>query len=951
MKKNIIFLCLIAVSAMSQLFAQATSACPGWHNPTSFVTGNNQYIYSGSVIENLNSNTGTGGMANHVGVDAEFYVGQAVTTGASLATVVANSGCYSLALTDGNYRFRIKTSASGNAGADPNTGNALRFVPSANGNNGLPYTSSIRVGTECTYGSEVLYYQMRVKPENSLLTVWYAPVIENPGHTYDINPGFIIRVKHKVGDQWIQDNTNLDYVISGTPHSSTYPQGMENGVNGWHLVGSVWYKEWTKVMISLNEYLQQDIRVEIYMSACKYNAHYAYAYVAGDSQPMQVSSSGCPAGRSIVVDTLRGPQDMISYSWYKSTNGVDITGNVFNLEFLDSTANGNTIRTTLHTADGDQIISWTRVTQPSPNREYLVQANDFVVGGQTLGVQSFMCKMMSYMDPAKPFPSFVYQSVENNKPELSIGSFPTCDGKVRLVNTSLSHNKNLDSALTRWQIYDNAQCMGSPLQTLSYDHAVFQAPREGNYYAKLWCCTEGDSACNTEQVFPIHALENPVARIGVNPNDEPCLGDQITLIDSTYLGNDGSRQFSNWSRTWLIDSLEIQGSAADPQQNYNYSFVEQDTVTLITRNGLNYPNPNNMSELIWCADTAQRVIKVFTSPELTVTGDSIVCKGSTTNARITADAENCSFQWYYHYKQPGETSFATGDVLQVEPAFDTTTYYVKVTSAKGCIAWDSVRAFLIRPVIHMLPADGRICPGDSVTLYGTDAHHFSWTSNPYDFSLDVQGDKDTIVVSPTETTTYVMTGHGSNDCSANPLEKIVTIIPFPELAVQLSPDFVDSEDPTITFSDVSRYSVSSDWDFGDGNIGTGATITHTFSDLATDSITINLRSGNSLHCYSDTAFKVPVRLFSVWIPTAFTPNLSTNNTFAPITANELEYYTIFIYNRQGLLVFSSTDVNIAWDGTHKGVVCPQGAYTYICRYRRPGTSDVVVRTGTVTLIR
>ncbi len=825
-------------------------------------------------------------------------------------------------------------------------------------NEGHPYTSSIRVGTECTYGSEVLYYEMFVTPQNSLLTLWYSIVLENPGHGVGTDPAFIIRVKKKVGNTYVQDDNNLSYVVSGTP--ATSGGTLVNGQNGWHLTSGIWYKDWTKVMISLNKYLSSTVRVEVYMSACKQDAHFAYAYIAGDSQPMQVQSSGCPSGRSTVVDTLRAPQDMISYSWYKSATGEDITGNVFNLTYLDSATNGSWIRTTLLSADGLDTLKWVRVTNPSPDRSYLVDTADFIPtegdsAGRMVKVQSFMCKMMSYMDPAKPFPSFVYQAVANNKPVLSIDTIPTCDGKIQLISTSKSRNMELDTTMTRWDIYENSQGTGTPLFSITGNSGTFQSTHASQYYAKLKCYTldevDHDTTCNTEDIFTIRTLETPRAVIGVRPTDEPCLGDTIQLVDSTFLGTNASNQYNGWQRTWIVDSNTVTGNAASPQTTYMMAMEATDTVTLIVRNGMSHVNRSNTSERVYCADTVRREIRVFTSPDLTVTGDTIVCVGSRTDAHIAADAEGCTYQWYYHYDRPGESSFASGADLQVEPSADTTTYYVKVTSAKGCVAWDSVKAYLVRPKLEMIPADGRICPDQTAMLIGSDAHHFSWTASPDDPGLAPQADRDTIVVSPDVTTTYTMTGHGSNDCPATPLQKTVKVIPYPIPAFTITPGFVDSEVPTVTFTDNSPYRYTTSWEFGDGESMGGQQATHTYVNLPSDSVYVTMTTANELGCASDTTFAIPVQLFSVWIPTAFTPDLATNSKFAIATANVLEYFSMYVYDRRGAQVFSSTDQNFMWDGTCNGEKCQQGAYAYICRYRRPGTEDIVVRKGTITLIR
>ncbi len=125
----------------------------------------------------------------------------------------------------------------------------------------------------------------------------------------------------------------------------------------------------------------------------------------------------------------------------------------------------------------------------------------------------------------------------------------------------------------------------------------------------------------------------------------------------------------------------------------------------------------------------------------------------------------------------------------------------------------------------------------------------------------------------------------------------------------------------------------------------------TFPDLSQDSVLVSLVTGNPLGCTSDTSFYVPVGIFAVWFPNAFTPHLETNRIFKPFTANELNDYSLYIYDRGGALVFKTNNPEDGWDGTYKGKICDNGAYVYIARYRRSGVNRLMTQKGTVTLIR
>ena len=89
---------------------------------------------------------------------------------------------------------------------------------------------------------------------------------------------------------------------------------------------------------------------------------------------------------------------------------------------------------------------------------------------------------------------------------------------------------------------------------------------------------------------------------------------------------------------------------------------------------------------------------------------------------------------------------------------------------------------------------------------------------------------------------------------------------------------------------------------------------------------------------------------TLWMPNAFTPTESTNNLFGPcfqaIDANGYEFH---IFNRQGLVVFSSRNPEERWDGRREGLLMPAGSYVYYITFRQ-GDGTVQQLKGTVTLI-
>ncbi|MBR6291800.1 MAG: gliding motility-associated C-terminal domain-containing protein, partial [Bacteroidales bacterium] len=105
------------------------------------------------------------------------------------------------------------------------------------------------------------------------------------------------------------------------------------------------------------------------------------------------------------------------------------------------------------------------------------------------------------------------------------------------------------------------------------------------------------------------------------------------------------------------------------------------------------------------------------------------------------------------------------------------------------------------------------------------------------------------------------------------------------------------------------------------------------------------------NCCADTSLSFPMKILSVWFPNIFTPDAGDNNLFGCHTSHDVEAYELVIFNRWGLQLWSTNDINQGWDGRRAdGTPCPQGAYVYHYYLRSTdGTFDNGI--GTVTLLR
>ena len=948
--------------------------CPGWNNPSNFTDGN---MTSSSAVPGIGYYSGQGGnigsnkpcpnpLSGETGVNWTT-----VYTAAQLANV-SSGGCSNSIPSVGN-QFVIMTNTTGH---DPNTNNQLPYVPTHFNTTdtgdviNTNLTKSIRIGDGCKngssnsgeYGAAALYYTMRPTSQNAMIYLYYAIVAESPTHGVQGNPTLIIRVMRQNGSSWQQISDTLAYYISSATTNNASPtcpnmnavSTAPTGQQGWHSSGSVLYKDWAKVAINLNDYLYENIQIQVMINDCLYNAHYAYAYIAGECRPMLLTTAGCPVGRSTNVATISAPRGMMNYEWRASNYGVsepitDLTD--ANSHFSFRTLASGTEAQGMHVYNVQAAdFHITRRTRTSGG-------HDSVMVDSTGMDQTFECKMTSALDPAKPFQSSLYVNVSNIKPTVSIDSLSTCDGKVLLTNYSYipgsSVGVNRDS--TRYMFYNNAACGGSPVATIIGGDTASHVYEDADVKGAVVRVYHRDSTfCWTEKQFSIKPRKSPNAIMSLSRH-VLCDADETTMTDST-----ADTYFRRWKFLKADSEFgpnaeydSIEGFYNENREITRGFTHDVEPIMLMVQNGQFYRNPENVSQTIWCADTAYDTVAVFLHPNLEVTGDTIVCVGSPTNANVNAiGVSNCTYQWS---RTMGVITggIPEGSLLAVMPYADTSIYYVRVTTQEGCVAWDSIHAYLVRPTLTMLPADGRICPGDEAILTGGAADHYTWTASPGDASLAGQDSADEIHVRPTQTTVYTMVGHGTNDCDASPLTKTVTIVPLPTPRITTDPNFVDADNPTITLRDVSPNGVRSEWLFYGGETENTREVQHTFDEaIGRDSVHVQLTAYNVLDCPKEKIFGIPVLIYTAWFPNIFTPGSEDENAkFRLYTLTEYEFFHIYIYNRGGQLVFESVDPNFEWDGTYRDEPCPQGSYVYVCNYRKNGTSTLMTKNGTITLIR
>lgn len=270
------------------------------------------------------------------------------------------------------------------------------------------------------------------------------------------------------------------------------------------------------------------------------------------------------------------------------------------------------------------------------------------------------------------------------------------------------------------------------------------------------------------------------------------------------------------------------------------------------------------------------------------------------------------------------TTLFTGDTLYFLDTIITTEgdYSFTISSVNGC---DSVITLHIKHQSVGFEYNSiQGCPGQEIMLSASGTHLFRWSSTPYDPELDSLQGTNPITVHPKTTTTYHILDDSGNIISS----VTVHVTPPPALCIETNRDFIDFDDPIITLHDCSSNQHISTWIFSDGYTISGKHTFRQFQHPLPDSVTVTLHSCNKNNCCIDTTILIHKEIRSIWFPNILTPSEPPNHLFGPYTSCQVAEFEILLFNRWGLLVWHSTDINDTWDGTHNGTPVPQSSYVY-----------------------
>lgn len=320
-----------------------------------------------------------------------------------------------------------------------------------------------------------------------------------------------------------------------------------------------------------------------------------------------------------------------------------------------------------------------------------------------------------------------------------------------------------------------------------------------------------------------------------------------------------------------------------------------------------------------CTTTPQTVT-VTVNPPLQVdagVNKNICIGGSASMTAIAAGGDgNYTYNWL-PMNSPGST-------LSVTPTANAT-YTVVVNDGCGTPSANDT----VMVVVNLLPQPTFVAD----TTQGCAPVCVKFTNNTPGVMRNcnwVFGDNSTST-NCTDTHCYTKAGSYSirlsvtdtNGCSAFfSRNNYITVWPVPTAEFKEDPRVTTIVTPTISFTDQSSSDVIKwNWNFGDlFNAGsTDKNPTYTYQD--TGVYQVILKVTNSYGCVAiDTDNVIIQGDYTFYVPNAFTPNGDgKNETFFPqgVMINP-DCYRMLIFDRWGNNIFSTSDLNVGWNGKANG---------------------------------
>jgi gliding motility-associated-like protein len=428
----------------------------------------------------------------------------------------------------------------------------------------------------------------------------------------------------------------------------------------------------------------------------------------------------------------------------------------------------------------------------------------------------------------------------------------------------------------------------------------------------VWVFTSDPATCGVRDTITVRVLQG----FDIFTNDTAiCAGEMVQVISS------GSNEYSyQWTPAEGVTDPTDKNSTIAPIATEIYALTAS------------YPG---------CSDSTV-YLKIEVQPIPTVDlgeYERFQCAGDTTILEALVSPLTSLYDYTYTWSPAGEYG-PLGTPNTIYHGDTSIILHLQVSSPAGCKHEDSVHINVYpRLWTDVTVRDTGVCPGGSVQLGVVGGQTYEW--------MPADGLDNTSIASPTATpgtsthyTVVVTDEYGCKDTQAVYVQvHSEAVVNMPD-SVSIYPGESWQMDPAgnglyFTWfppSGLSATNISNP-------IAQPEVRTRYFVDVATEH-----------GCTTRDSIDVLVVGTTLDMPNAFVPGSGTNSEFKVSKRGIATIKSFKIFDRWGVKVFETTNIDQGWDGTYNGTPQPAGVYVYIIEAFTEN-SKPFVHQGNVTLIR
>jgi gliding motility-associated-like protein len=391
-----------------------------------------------------------------------------------------------------------------------------------------------------------------------------------------------------------------------------------------------------------------------------------------------------------------------------------------------------------------------------------------------------------------------------------------------------------------------------------------------------------------------------------------------------------------------IDTLQLHSTAGTASAIYSWS-PSYNISNVNTSNPFVSPKTTTTYAVTvndkGCTNTDSVRVTVISKVELFAGNDTAICQTDTIQLLPVTNA--LYFTW------TPSTSLSDAKAKNPFTAPLSNTQYKVVGSVGKCNASDVINIVVSPYPLVNAGTDASICFGQTTTLNAsTNAPNFAWSP----ISSLMNANTLTPIAGPGATTSYILTAVNNAGC-LKPVYDTITVNVIPPVPAFAGHDtlVVANQPLQLNATGGTLYSWTPATGMDNPNIANPVVTL----DAHYDSVTYKVKVSTPEGCYAYDDIKVIVFKTQpdIFVPTGFTPNHDAlNDILKPTLVGIKQFNYLKIFDRWGVMVFSTTQQGQGWDGTYAGIQQSSGTYVFMAQ-GIDYTGKLITKKGTVVLIR